>query len=447
MNSGLTTCEADDLLRKPNNFSYWFINALVIISISVLFLYNLYILLPRIVTIIDKHQSFQILLYPSILWMLMGSVLLFFRTTMWFFYRAKTPVTFNTAPSMTVVIPAYNEGKMVRVAIESVARANYPHDRLEIMVVDDGSKDDTWEHICQIAEQFPGLVTPLRHETNKGKRAALGWGIQRAKGEIVVSIDSDSVIDRNALLALAAPFKDPKIGAVAGKVLVYNRKGLIPRMLHARYIMSFDFLRAAESVYGNVFCCPGALSALRVSAVRPLVGRWMNQKFLGVTCKIGEDRAMTNFLFEAGYNTAYQNNAIVYTIVPESYKKLCKMLLRWDRSYVREEIRFARIILKRPPKIRLIALFDRIVTNFRYPILYASLVLLTQMVIDDPHVVIRLLIAIGLVSFLNMMYFLRSELSLEFLWGVAYAYYAFFSLSWIFPYAAFTLRKHSWLTR
>src|SRR6185312_2672173 len=154
--------------------------------------------------------------------------MLLFRTLLWFRYRPAALATPADAPAMTVIIPAYNEGAMVARTIASVADARYAHGRLEIFVVDDGSVDDTWQHIERAAAQYPGLVTPLRFERNRGKRAALEAGFRRARGEVLVTIDSDSVIEPDTLLAMAGAFADPKVGAVAGKVDVFNRAdGLI----------------------------------------------------------------------------------------------------------------------------------------------------------------------------------------------------------------------------
>jgi hyaluronan synthase len=401
----------------------------------------------HVAALIEQHRSLRLVVYPSLMWMLMGALLILFRTVVWMFYRPAAPATHAEAPPLTVVIPAYNEGAMVLKSIQSVVEADYPHDRLEILVIDDGSRDDTWRYIQEAAERYPGLVTALRHEQNRGKRAALAWGFERAKGDILVTIDSDSVIERGALLALAGPFRDARIGAVAGKVLVYNRQGFIPRMLHVRYVLSFDLLRSVESAYGTVFCCPGALTALRAAAVRAVLARWQEQRFLGSQCTFGEDRALTNYLLEAGYDTVYQRSAVVRTIVPTVYPKLCRMLIRWDRSYVREEIRFARIVWRRPRWARLIALYDRAITNLRYPVQYVSLVLLVGMTAEDPHVLLRMLTGMGLVSLLNMLYYLRSERSLDFVYGALYTYFAAFTLFWIFPYAALTVRARAWLTR
>jgi hyaluronan synthase len=402
---------------------------------------------PVIEAIINLHWS-RLIIRPSVLWAFMGIVLLTFRTFMWFRYHPFPSVSEAKAPSMTVIIPAYNEGAMVRNSIDSVAMAHYPRDRLEIFVVDDGSKDDTWEHIQSAAARYPHLVTPVHFDRNRGKRAALEAGFRRARGEIVVTIDSDSVIEPQTLLAIAGPFRNASVGAVAGKVVVYNRyEGIIPRMLHVRYILSFDFLRAVQSTYGTVYCCPGALSAYRTGVVRMVLDTWMQQTFLGRPCTYGEDRSMTNFILSRGYDTVYQRTSVVHTNVPLTYVKLCRMYLRWDRSYIKEEIRFARIVWTRPLLSRLICVFDQVITNLRFPVNYFILGLIVALAVNDPHTLLRLFFAIGVVSFINMLYYLHSERSWDFIYGVFYAYFAFFFLFWIFPAAFLTVRSRSWMTR
>lgn len=395
----------------------------------------------------DAHWSLMII-RPSLLWVFMGVMLLTFRTILWFLYRPFPHADYNSAPLLTVIIPAYNEGPMVEKTIDSVASADYPRERLEIIAIDDGSKDDTWHYIERAALKHSGLVTAVRFEKNRGKRAGLEEGFRRAHGEIVVTIDSDSVIEKDTLLAIVGPFKNPKVGAVAGKVAVYNRyQGLIPRMLHVRFILSFDFLRATQSTYGTVYCCPGALSAYRITIVRDVLEAWINQTFLGKQCTYGEDRALTNLILARGFNSVYQRTAVVHTIVPWTYKKLCKMYLRWDRSYIREEIIFAGIVWKRPLGALIIAVWDKVVTNLRFPVAYASLVMLIILTYNDPMTIIRLMYAMGLISFFNMLYYLHSEHSWDFVYGIIYAYFSFFSLFWLFPYAALTLRSRSWMTR
>jgi hyaluronan synthase len=397
---------------------------------------------------VDRGGWMTLLQHPSMLWMTMGILLLSFRTLLWFRYRPFATATPHEAPALTVVIPAYNEGPMVAQTIDSVAAAIYPRERLKILVIDDGSRDDTWWHIQQAAARHPHLVTALQFAENRGKRAALAAGFHRAHGDIVITIDSDCIIERGTLLAMTGPFRSPRVGAVAGKVLVHNRyEGFIPRLLHVRFLLSFDFLRAAESAYGTVYCTPGALSAYRLSVVREVLDRWLNQTFLGVRATYGEDRALTNFILERGFDSVYQRTGVVRTVVPNTYGKLCKMFLRWDRSYIREDLHFLRILWKRPWKARLISLVDRIITNLHYPVAYVALGMLFRLSFGHPVIILHMLLAIGLASLFYTLYYLRSERSLDFLYGVLYAYFSLFALSWIFPYAALTLRARAWMTR
>jgi hyaluronan synthase len=396
----------------------------------------------------ETHGLSTMLYRPSVLWFSLGFVLVVCRTLLWFTYRPHPPARRESAPRMTVIIPAYNEGPMVAKSIHSVAEADYAPEKLEIIVVDDGSTDDTWAHIESAAKQHPGLVQTVRLKQNSGKRAALAEGFRIGTGEIFVTVDSDSVVAPGALLALAGPFQNERVGVVAGKVQVYNqREGLIPRMLHVRFTLSFDFLRAYQSTYGTVYCSPGALSAYRASAVEAVLEGWLHQRFLGAEVTTGEDRALTNDVMRLGYDSVYQRDATVYTIVPTGYKQLCRMFLRWDRSYIREEIRFAAVVWKRPPLARAIALFDQVVTNLRFPVMGLTVGLLGAAVFFDPLVLPRLLVSLGLISFIYSLYYLKSERSFNILYGVVFEYYAFFAMFWIFPWALVTVRARGWLTR
>lgn len=405
-------------------------------------------MLQPLYDIAERQHWGQFWVRPTVIWITMGLVLMLLRTLLWLRYRPWPAESMEEAPRLTVIIPAYNEGPMVMQAIGSVAAARYPADRLEIIVVDDGSRDDTWTHIRKAAARYAPLVNAIRLPENLGKRGALAEGFRKGTGEIFVTVDSDSVIEAGALLALAGPFRDPRIGAVAGKVAVLNRReALIPRMLHVRFMLSFDFLRSAQSVYRTVFCCPGALTAYRAELVRRLLPAWESQKFMGEPCTYGEDRALTNDVIAAGYDTVYQRSAVVHTIVPTTYAKLCRMYIRWDRSYIREELRFGRIVWRRPPRWRVLALYESTITNLRFPVAYGAMGLWVVNSIADPTSLLRMLFAIMVVSTFYALYFLRSERSWDFAFGILYGYFSFFALTWVFPYSAATLRARGWLTR
>jgi hyaluronan synthase len=405
-------------------------------------------LLQPLFSIAQREDWHQLWLRPTVIWVSMGMLLLLARTLLWLRYRPFAAAAPEDAPFLSVIVPAYNEGEMVEHAIVSIAAADYPRGRLEILAIDDGSADDTWRYIERAARRFPDLVTAIRLPENRGKRGALAEGFRRARGGVVVTVDSDSVIERQTLLAIAGPFRDPRVGAVAGKVAVHNRAaGLIPRMLHVRFILSFDFLRSAQSMFRTVYCCPGALSAYRLGVVRGVLDKWERQTFLGVPCTYGEDRALTNLVLGSGYDAVYQRTAVVHTVVPETYAKLCRMYLRWDRSYIREEFRFARVVWSRPLAWRVAAIYETTVTNLRFPIAYLSIALWLVNSLHDPSSAARMLLAIMVVSTLYALYYLRSERSWDFAYGILYGYFSFFALTWIFPFALLTVRARGWLTR
>ncbi len=425
------------------------LKVLIVLGLAVLALVSLKDrIFSPVVTLAQSHGISATLYRPSILWFCMGFLLLVFRTLLWLVYRPHPPIAPDCAPSMTVVIPAYNEGVMVAHAIDSVASAYYDPARLEIIVIDDGSTDDTWLHIQRAAARHGDRIRTVRLRENSGKRAALAAGFRLATGEILVTVDSDSVIDPHALLALAGPFSSPRVGAVAGKVQVYNRAaGIIPRMLHVRFTLAFDFLRAYQSTFGTVYCSPGALSAYRASAVMRVLDAWLQQRFLGADVTTGEDRALTNDVMRLGYDSLYQRDAVVFTLVPTGYFKLCRMFLRWDRSYIREEVRFAAVVWKRPPLARFLALFDQLITNLRFPVMSLTLLLFALAVFDDPLLLLRMLVSIGLISLVYSLYYLRSERSFNIVYGVVFEYFSFFALFWVFPWALLTVRAKGWLTR
>ena len=140
-------------------------------------------------------------------------------------YRPVPPAADDELPTCTIVVPAYNEGAQVLKTLRSIAASDYPPGKLQVVAVDDGSKDDTWEWICRGAREFPGLVQVRRMEVNRGKRHALTEGFQMAWGEILVTIDSDSEIEPATLRHLVSPFvRDARVGGVAGNVRILNRR-------------------------------------------------------------------------------------------------------------------------------------------------------------------------------------------------------------------------------
>jgi hyaluronan synthase len=371
------------------------------------------------------------------------------RTVLWWRYKPYA-LPSGPLPKVTVIVPAYNEGAMVEKALYSAAASDYPADRLEIICIDDGSKDDTWFYIDRAQKQHPDLIKAIRFPKNRGKKEGLYAGFTQGQGDFFVTIDSDSIITPDTIKQVIAPMlQDAKIGAVAGNVKVYNRaRCLLARMLAVRFVLAFDFLRASQSMYGAVTCTPGALSAYRREAIIHILEKWRAQTFLGGPANIGEDRALTNFVMRQGYYITYQRTALTYTTVPETYKGLCRMYLRWDRSNFRESwVQVSFIFSNYRKKDRLLPIIDFFITQIEFPLTYLFLGLLFMSFFVYPFVMVKFFAGLGVITMVYMFYYIHQERDLEFVYGILYSYFAFFFLNWVQPYAFITLRNDRWLTR
>lgn len=252
------------------------------------------------------------------------------------FYRA--PRDEGLTPRVAIVVPSFNEGAAVARTIHSCMALNYPADRMELVVVNDGSTDDTWEQMLTAAAEYPeDAVRCVDLGQNQGKRAAMAAGIRCTSAEILVFVDSDSMPAPGAVRKLVQGFADPRVGAISGLTYVRNAEtNTLTRMQAARYYVSFQLLKSAESVLGAVACCSGCFAAYRREAIAPLLDRWEHQRFLGVACTYGDDRALTNRVIKAGWVTRYDAEAEAWTDAPDRYRKFFRQQLRWKKSWSRE---------------------------------------------------------------------------------------------------------------
>ena len=368
---------------------------------------------------------------------------------LWMRYEPFKAPPESTWPKVSVVIPAFNEGPMVERSIRSVARCDYPPELLEIIVVDDGSRDDTFFHMQRLRREHPDLVKLVRFKGNRGKREALVAGFRAATGSILVTIDSDSEIEARTIHEMVTPFlASQDVGAVAGRVAVLNRDTTISRMLEVQYALAFDFSRAAQSTYRCVACCPGALSAFRREAVLPFLDEWANQTFLGRPVNHGEDQALTNIVLRQGYDTVYQRSAVVHTLAPVTYGQMSRMFVRWDRSYIVEGFSFARFMFTRyRQKNRVLPVVTFLVSNLRLFLFFYGLVQLPMTFRTELTVVFHSAIALLVGAFFTALYYLRVERSFRFLYGALYAVFSVLLLQWILPWALLTVRDERWGTR
>jgi hyaluronan synthase len=352
-------------------------------------------------------------------------------------------------PFVSVVMSALNEEELIGKAIDSIFSSNYPQEKLELICVNDGSTDMTYYYMMRAKQKYGNRIRVVNFGKNLGKRKALYVGLKKSKGDIIVTFDGDSKIGRNAIRNLLIPLlNDPETGAVSGRVAVLNEtENFLTRMLSVRYSISFDFGRAYQSTYGTVVCCPGALTAYRKSLLKGFVQEFLNQKFLNAPCTHGEDRALTTLILRSGHLVKYQSNAVVYTTAPAKFGKMNKMYLRWTRSYVRESVFLARFIFSRRRKHRILPVIDFIFLNFLHPFHLFSLGIVAYSFAVNPLFMVRHLAFLVISSFILSLYYLRTNKSMAFLYGIPYGLITAFFLWWIVPFSVLTMKNQSWLTR
>lgn len=222
-------------------------------------------------------------------------------------------------PSVTVVIPAYNEAGYIQQTVRSVLAADYPAEKRSVVVVDDGSEDSTCSEALAYESEDVTVVT----KTNGGKCSALNYGLLFAEGDVVVTVDADSVLHRDALRDLVAPFRDDDVGATASNVLPENRDTLLERCQFLEYLVSVNVYRRLFERFGAVTIVPGCFGAFRRDALRGV--RDYDPDTLT------EDFDATVKVLKSGYRVV-GSDAIAYTEVPVSWRDLTAQRLRWYRG-------------------------------------------------------------------------------------------------------------------
>jgi peptidoglycan-N-acetylglucosamine deacetylase len=227
----------------------------------------------------------------------------------------------NFTPPVAILIPAYNEEKVIVRTIRSALNSDYPN--LRVIVIDDGSRDRTYEvaRAAYPAEIAAGRLTVL-HQSNAGKAEALNFAVSDLHEEFYVGIDADTVIARDAISNLVCHFADPSVGAVAGNAKVGNRINLWTRWQALEYITSQNFERRALDLFDVVTVVPGAIGAWRTEAVRHGGGYPVNT--------VAEDADLTMSLLEQGYKVIYEDRALAFTEAPATVRGLMRQRFRWS---------------------------------------------------------------------------------------------------------------------
>ncbi len=221
-------------------------------------------------------------------------------------------------PAVTVVVPAYNEEAVVCRTVESLL--SQPYTPLEIVVVDDGSIDRTFQVLAAAFRDNPRVR--LFRKPNGGKASALNFGVERATGEIIVALDADTLFVAGTVEALVARLADQRVGAVAGNAKVGNRINLITRWQAIEYVTSQNIDRRAFALLNCITVVPGAVGAWRRHLILEAGG------FSGNT--LAEDQDLTLALLRRGWRVAYADNAVAFTEAPDTVRALARQRFRWS---------------------------------------------------------------------------------------------------------------------
>ncbi len=225
-------------------------------------------------------------------------------------------------PRVAILIPAYNEEKVIERTIQGALDCDYPN--MCVIVIDDGSKDRTLEIARRTfaPEVADGRVLILT-KSNGGKAEALNYGLEHiGDAELFVGIDADTIIAPDAIARMVPHFLNPKVAAVAGNAKVGNRVNLWTRWQALEYITSQNFERRALNTMGAVSVVPGAIGAWRVSAVREAGGYHIDT--------VAEDADLTMALLRNGYRVEYEDLALAFTEAPTSANALMRQRFRWS---------------------------------------------------------------------------------------------------------------------
>ena len=228
----------------------------------------------------------------------------------------------STLPLISLVVPAYNEGMVIQAAIRSLLLLDYPN--YEIIVIDDGSTDDTYEKALAVAREPHSIAIRVITKPNGGKAEALNTGMTAARGEFILNMDGDSKLSSNTLRACIRHFDNPKIGAVAGNVKVINRENVWTNIQALEYVEGLAMARKAQSFMRIVNIIPGPLGMFRKTVLQQ-VGGYDHDTF-------AEDCDLTLKMLMRGWQIAYEPTAIAWVETPSRLLDLLKQRYRWTRG-------------------------------------------------------------------------------------------------------------------
>src|SRR5579871_1285534 len=230
-------------------------------------------------------------------------------------------------PAVTVLIAAHNEERVIADIIKALLEVDYPEDRLSIIPVNDRSTDGTRDIIDEFVERYPGRITPFHRSCGKpGKAAALKDAMRLVETEVVLVFDADYIPGKALIRQLVAPFFDPEVGSVMGRVVPINvGRKLLTRLLDLERSGGYQVDQQARMNLGLVPQYGGTVAGIRTCALEE-IGGWDEGT-------LAEDTDLTYRLLLSGWKTVYQNRAECYEEVPERWPVRVRQIMRWAKGH------------------------------------------------------------------------------------------------------------------
>ncbi len=274
--------------------------------------------------------------------------------------RLREPApTFDRWPLVSILVPAFNESDTIAPALDSLLRLNYP--RYEVIVVDDGSTDDTFERARPFEGDYGKCRISVFHKPNGGKWSALNFAFNRSRGDLLLCVDADSKLDPHSVRLMVGRMADPGIAAVAGQIRVRNRTNLLTCLQALEYIMSSGALRMAQSYHETVLVVPGPLGLYRRAVLEAVCRRW---GLAGSPTKAGhvygplasdtfaEDFDLSLAVLTLGGRIVYEPFAVSHTKAPDWTSALISQRYRWARGTIQVLRKLVRRTRAEPQLIR-----------------------------------------------------------------------------------------------
>jgi hyaluronan synthase len=384
----------------------------------------------------------------------------------YFFYRdpyqkaKKNRITKYVKPLVSVVIATKNEKHIIFDTAYSCLNSSYKN--LEICIVNDGSDDGgiTAANVDDLVRTNPGKVRGKHLARNEGKRKAMRHGVLMAQGEIIVFLDSDTIVDQDGIDHLVTCLvDDPNMGAITGYCRSLNAdENWLTKMQDTWYHSAFTIPKEMEAYLGSVSCCSGILSAYRKEAVLPCIDEWANDTFLGQEFWAGDDRQLTCYVIGGNkhkidkrlkqWTSGYCETALSISETPSKFRKFVMQQVRWMQSWTRVMcFSFGWYYHDRNPLL-VVDYYLRMGLSYLAPIIAINNLVVAPLTGHWDSTVVYIL-GLTALSFLFAMDFklYNPTTGYKWVWRVAFTFISVSCLYFLLYYSLYTLRKNDWLTR